>query len=194
MKRDRVPASEPPISLGAAVAVALYDALAPHIDRLVLICPFLQPRGRNRLLLRLLSNDRFNQSFRGALRGLLGLERAALPLMRDRFKLGASAERVHNALLRDHFLDNFVGLTTDYLRFFGQHRPLDALDRLPLQHTLFISAPCDFWVPDALLDDLPPGARHRRLPDIEHGFCLHPTQCRAVAEASAVFLLAQDNG
>ena len=181
-------------SLGTAVAVALYDALAPHIDRLVLICPFLQPRGRNRLLLRLLSNDHFNRGFRRALRGLLRAERAALPLLRDRFNLGETAGRVHSALTRGHFLDNFLGLTSDYLRFFGQHRPLDALDRLPLQHTLFISAPCDFWVPDALLDDLPAGARHRRLPDIEHGFCLHPKQCRAVAQASAAFLLAQDNG
>lgn len=181
-------------SLGTAIAVALYEVLAPHIDRLVLICPFLQPRGRNRLLLRLLSNDCFNRGFRSALRGLLGLEHAGLYLLRDRFKLGANAELVLNALIRDHFLDNFIGLTSDYLRFFGRHRPLEALDRLPLQHTLFISAPCDFWVPDALLDDLPPGIRHRRLPDIEHGFCLHPTQCRAVAEASAAFLLAQDSG
>ena len=177
-------------SLGAAVAVALHGELSAAVPqlRLVLICPFLGPRGRNRRFLQAMAVPAINRTVRSALRRLLASEGLSLRLLRRRLQLGDAAEPVYRALRGGAFFDNFALLIADYVRFFGSRDLAGQLHQLPLQDTLFVLAGDDFWVPPEVIAELPAAAGCRHLADIAHAFCVHPQQSRAVARVAAAFL------
>lgn len=179
-------------SLGSAIAVAIYPALAPRIDKLILLCPFLGPQANNRLFLQFMSVSRLNKLLELIARRYLSQEARGRRLLQHRMRLGEQAEPVRRSLTTRHFLGNFLGLVSGYVGFFKNNNLSTQLTSLPLSHTLFLFASNDYWVPDPVIDSLPEGANYQQLAEIEHAFCLQPEQSAKVAEICVAFIEQRD--
>jgi pimeloyl-ACP methyl ester carboxylesterase len=175
-------------SLGTTIAISLYPTFATHIEKLVLLCPFLGPQAHNKPLLQALSVKTINQSLQFLVRQYLTFDRPSRYLLQRRLGLGQQADSVHRSLTTQHFLGNFLGLVSGYTRFFNSNNLIQQLAELPLPDTLFLFASNDYWVPDHTIDTLPQGANYQQLTQIEHAFCLQPAQASLVADACATFL------
>jgi pimeloyl-ACP methyl ester carboxylesterase len=159
-------------SLGSAISISLRDHFKSDIDRFMLLCPFLGPRGKNASFLRVFKNPIVRNSLLLGSHIILSNQKAS-DLFFDKW-LGGN--ELNSLIIREvkkpHYLKNFFSLVANYFESFSQLNIRESLSLFDSSKSYFIFAKKDFWVPIETISLIPKDSKRDILENLSHDFCL----------------------
>ena len=173
-------------SLGTSVVMALGEEILSRVHRILLICPFVGPIGKNRWFFKVAKTGIVRGGFQVALKAgfifKMGFRKIFQKIfLKDQYPQFLSPE--YNAQAA---LSNFIDSVADYQRFYETFEPEYFFNSYPKSQVLYLFAPKDFWVPGEVKALIPKASQTHEL-NIQHDFLLVPHQAEEVAKVGAGF-------
>jgi pimeloyl-ACP methyl ester carboxylesterase len=168
-------------SLGSAVTISLYDDLGHVIDEFFVLCPFMGPSENNKGYLRLFKNPISRMGMKGITYTGLKNERISHEIFRRWLGETPFTKHIPREISKPFYIKNFFSLVSTYFEEFEELQVTERVKRMKGDHSFFIFAPNDYWVPEETIRILPSEIPHKRLDNISHDFCLRQQEYKVVA-------------
>lgn len=169
-------------SLGSAVTISLYDDFSTVIDEFMVLCPFMGPSDNNKGYLKLFKNPVSRLGMKGITYTGLKNERISHEIFRRWLGETPFTEHIPREIKKPYYVKNFFSLVSTYFEEFEKLQVRERVKLMKPEHSFFVFAPNDYWVPDETINILPQSIPRKKCEDISHDFCLRHEEYTVVAQ------------
>ena len=178
-------------SLGSAVTISLYENFSHIIDEFLVLCPFLGPSKNNEGYLKLFKNPISRLGMKGITYTGLKNKKVSHEIFRRWLGETPFTEHIPAEISKPYYVKNFFSLVSTYFEEFEELQVRERVKKMKGDHSFFLFAPNDYWVPDETIDALPSDVPRKRLSEISHDFCLRKQEYSIVSSTLSEHLNAK---
>lgn len=175
-------------SLGSAVTINLYEEFKTRVDHFIILCPFLGPSPNNSRYLKMFRNPITRLGMKGITYSALSNQVIASQIFKVWLGDNPFNKHIPKEIKKPLYLNHFFSLVGNYINDFESLQTKEKLQAMNPNHSFFVFAPKDYWVPEETIKYLPNDSNHILCKGINHDFCLQKSQYSKVSKAISNYL------